>query len=105
MAKPSRSNSTLRGAPRSRSGGGFLLGMFVGLILGLAVALGIAFYLNKTPIPFMNKKPAADKPAEAGKAPAIAGMRVSNLARSTTKNARTLRTRACAVNRRCARVW
>jgi cell division protein FtsN len=74
MAKPSRSNSTLRGAPRSRSGGGFLLGMFVGLILGLAVALGIAFYLNKTPIPFMNKKPAADKPAEAGKAPAIAGM-------------------------------
>jgi len=74
MAKPPRSNSTLRGAPRSKSGGGFLLGMFVGLIIGLATALGIAFYLNKTPIPFMNKKPVADKTAETGKAPGIAGM-------------------------------
>jgi cell division protein FtsN len=70
MAKPSRSTN----APRSKSGGGFLLGMFVGLIVGLAAALGIAFYLNKTPIPFMTKKPAADKPAENGKAPEIAGM-------------------------------
>jgi cell division protein FtsN len=74
MAKPPRSNSTLRGAPRSKSGGGFLLGMFVGLIIGLATALGIAFYLNKTPIPFMAKKPVAEKPAETGKTPGIAGM-------------------------------
>src|SRR6266571_5313613 len=42
---------------RSRSGGGFLLGMFAGLVLGLAMALGIAFYLNKTPIPFITAKP------------------------------------------------
>jgi cell division protein FtsN len=70
MAKPPRSMN----ATRSKSGGGFLLGVFVGLIVGLAVALGIAFYLNKTPIPFMSKKPAAEKPAETGKAPAIAGM-------------------------------
>jgi cell division protein FtsN len=74
MAKPSRSSNASFGAPRSKSGGGFLLGMFVGLIIGLALALGIAFYLNKTPIPFMTKKPAADKPAETGKAPEIAGM-------------------------------
>jgi len=59
-------------ATRSRSGGGFLLGMFAGLVLGLAIALGIAFYLNKTPIPFITAKP---KPAEKdAKAPAIAGM-------------------------------
>ena len=70
MAKPPRSMN----ATRSKSGGGFLLGVFVGLIVGLAVALGIAFYLNKTPIPFMSKKPAAEKPADGGKAPAIAGM-------------------------------
>ncbi len=70
MAKPSRSQN----ASRSKSGGGFLLGMFVGLIVGLATALGIAFYLNKTPIPFMTKKPVADKPAETGKASEIAGM-------------------------------
>ncbi len=70
MAKPSRSTNV----PRSKSGGGFLLGMFVGLIVGLAAALGIALYLNKTPIPFMTKKPAPEKPADAGKAPEIAGM-------------------------------
>ncbi len=74
MAKPSRSSNANHGAPRSKSGGGFLLGMFVGLIVGLVVALGIAFYLNKTPIPFMNKKATGDKPADAGKPPEIAGM-------------------------------
>jgi cell division protein FtsN len=59
-------------ATRGRSGGGFLVGMFAGLVLGLAVALGIAFYLNKTPIPFVSAKA---KPAEKdAKPPAIAGM-------------------------------
>lgn len=74
MAKPSRTSNAKFSAPRNKSGGGFLLGMFVGLILGLAVALGIAFYLNKTPIPFMTKKATPEKPAEDGKAPGIAGM-------------------------------
>ena len=59
-------------ATRGRPGGGFLLGVFVGLVLGLAVALGIAFYLNKTPIPFITAKPrVADKDT---KPPVIAGM-------------------------------
>ena len=59
-------------ATRGRSGGGFLLGVFVGLVLGLAVALGIAFYLNKTPIPFLAAKPrVAEKES---KPPVIAGM-------------------------------
>jgi cell division protein FtsN len=57
---------------RSRSRGGFLLGVFVGLILGLGIAVGVALYLNKTPIPFLSKpaKPAAG-PA---KPPAVAGL-------------------------------
>lgn len=66
-----------RSARPSRSGGGFLLGMFIGLVLGLAIALGVAFYLNKTPLPFIGKgKPAAakDAGAETAKPPAIAGM-------------------------------
>ena len=65
-----------QGAPGAKSGGSFLLGMFVGLIVGLAVALGIAFYLNKTPIPFMSKSKApATKDADAAKTPSqIAGM-------------------------------
>ena len=64
-------------APRGKSGGGFLLGVFVGLIVGLAVALGIALYLNKTPFPFAASKgrPPAAKDGEAAKpAPQIAGM-------------------------------
>ena len=61
---------------RKRSGGGFLLGIFVGLLLGLAVSLGIAFYLNKTPIPFIAQKPKqAEKDGQApAKPPAIAGL-------------------------------
>ena len=59
--------------PRRRSEGGFLLGMFVGVVLGLAVALGIAFYLNKSPMPFQTAKPTkSDK--DGGKPPAIAGL-------------------------------
>ena len=60
-------------ATRGRSGGGFMLGIFVGLMVGLVIALGIAFYLNRTQIPFVSSKPkpAAEKDA---KAPAIAGM-------------------------------
>jgi cell division protein FtsN len=58
----------------SRSRGNFLLGLFVGLLAGLAIALGVAFYLNKTPIPFLGKpKPAATKDAGTD-APKIAGM-------------------------------
>ena len=49
-------------ASRKHSSGGFLFGMFVGVIIGLGVALAVAFYLNKTPIPFISAKPkAADK--------------------------------------------
>ena len=61
---------------RKRSEGGFLLGIFVGVVLGLAVALGIAFYLNKAPMPFLTAKPAKpEKEAQApGKAPPIAGL-------------------------------
>ena len=59
-------------ATRGRSGGGFLLGMFVGVLVGLAVALGIAFYLNKTPMPFLTASK-AKPPEKDGKTP-IAGM-------------------------------
>jgi len=59
---------------RRRSEGGFVLGMSVGVLIGLAVALGIAFYLNKAPMPFLTAKPTkADKDQASGK-PAIAGL-------------------------------
>ena len=74
------SHRVARSVPPSRSGGSFLLGMFVGVIIGLGVALGVAFYLNKTPLPFIDKSKSAaakdgkDASAEPAKQPAIAGM-------------------------------
>ena len=67
--------ATIASRTRRRTAGGFLLGMSVGVLIGLLVALGIAFYLNKTPMPFLTAKPTkADKDQGAGKAPAIAGL-------------------------------
>jgi cell division protein FtsN len=60
---------------RRRSEGNFLAGMGVGVLLGLAVSLGIAFYLNRTPIPFMTAKPKqAEKNGSSAKPSAIAGL-------------------------------
>ena len=59
-------------ATRKRSAGGFLFGLFVGVVIGLGVSLMIAFYLNRSPVPFITAKP---KPAEKdAKAPSIAGL-------------------------------
>jgi len=57
-----------RAAAKRKSSGGTLLGIFIGLILGLAIAVGIAWYMNKTPIPFLSKPKPPEKAAEAGKA-------------------------------------
>jgi len=62
-------------ALRKRSEGNFLAGMGVGVLIGLAVSLAIAFYLNRTPIPFMTAKPKqAEKNGATTKPPAIAGL-------------------------------
>ena len=37
--------------------GGFLMGAVAGLLVGLALALGVALYITKAPIPFINKVP------------------------------------------------
>ena len=44
-----------RAATKKKSSGGTLLGIFIGLILGLCIAVGVAWYMNKTPIPFLTK--------------------------------------------------
>src|SRR5687768_18147035 len=65
----SRNVGTRRG-----SAGGFMVGMFVGLFAGLAVSLAIAFYLNKTPVPFLTSKTRLGEQAVTPKPPAIAGL-------------------------------
>lgn len=58
--------------PARKSGGGMLLGLFLGLVVGVLIAFGIVWYLNKTPLPFQDKTSRADKPAAApgqGKTP------------------------------------
>ena len=62
--------------PPHRTEGNFLAGVGVGVLVGLLVALGIAFYLNRTPIPFMaGKTRPAEKEGTANTKPAaIAGL-------------------------------
>lgn len=51
-------------APQKKSGGGTVLGIFVGLVVGVLIAFGVVWYLNKSPLPFLNKyegAPKADK--------------------------------------------
>src|SRR5262252_1358189 len=82
MARPRYMTAT-----RKSSGGSFLLGIFVGVLIGLAVSLAVAFYLNRTPVPFSIAKPKEEKAAPAGKAP-IAGM-PSSATSTTTASAST----------------
>ena len=58
-------------AGQKKSGGGTLLGMFIGLVVGISIAFGVVWYLNKSPLPFQNKYEGAPK-AENGK-PAAGG--------------------------------
>ena len=52
---------------RKKSGGSTLIGIFIGLILGLCIAVGVAWYMNKTPIPFLTKaKPSEKSSVEPG---------------------------------------
>jgi len=71
-----RTSRTTRTRPRKREEGNFLAGMGVGVLVGLAVSLSIAFYLNRTPLPFMSgaKPKQAGKNGAAPKPPAIAGL-------------------------------
>jgi cell division protein FtsN len=49
--------------------GGTILGFIIGVVVGLAAALGVAVYVTKVPVPFMNKGQtrSADQDAEEAK--------------------------------------
>lgn len=59
--KSSRGAANSR-APQKKSGGGTLLGIFIGLVIGVLIAFGVVWFLNKSPLPFQNKYEGAPKP-------------------------------------------
>lgn len=48
----SRDMKPRKAPPKKKSGGGTLVGMFIGLVLGVGVAAGVVWYMNKSPLPF-----------------------------------------------------
>ena len=42
---------------KKKSAGGTLIGMFIGLVLGVGAAAGVVWYMNKSPLPFVDKSP------------------------------------------------
>ncbi len=53
---------------KKKSGGGTLVGMFIGLVLGVCIAGGVVWYINKAPLPFNDNVMAPRAPAgDAGK--------------------------------------
>ena len=69
--KPWKSRSS---GNRKKSGGGTLIGLFLGLVIGVAAAAGVVWYINKSPTPFADKgqRPPTAIPADGngGSAPA-----------------------------------
>src|SRR5574343_617749 len=47
---------------RKKAAGGTLVGMFIGLVIGVAIAAGVVFYLNKSPLPFVERAQPPAKP-------------------------------------------
>ncbi len=54
---------------RKKSGGGTLVGLFVGIVIGLLCAFGVVLYLQKSPLPFMDKSGHVEPPASSTGAP------------------------------------
>lgn len=55
-----------------RSGGGTLIGIFIGLVIGVLIAAGVVFYLNKAPLPFQEHASARPEPVRGGESPSNA---------------------------------
>ena len=63
MSRDMKPRKSRNAAPKKKSGGGTLIGLFLGLVIGVVAAAGVVWYINKTPMPFSNKaQPAPSAP-------------------------------------------
>lgn len=51
---------------KNTQSGGTLLGIALGLLVGVLLSFGVVWYLNKTPLPFVDKVGKPEPPREAG---------------------------------------
>lgn len=74
MSRDMKPRKTRPSGNRKKSGGGTLIGLFLGLVIGVVAAAGVVWYLNKSPTPFADKgqRPPTAIPADGngGSAPA-----------------------------------
>ncbi len=61
MGRDHRAKRTRREQGRRRSGGGTILGIFIGLILGLGIAAAVFYYISRSPNPFQGQSAVAPK--------------------------------------------
>lgn len=74
----SRNTGNKSAAPR-KSGSPLLTGILVGMVIGVGMAAGLAWYIMKSPSPFVQKEPVIAKPpVEIAKPKAPAGTTVPN---------------------------
>ncbi|MDD4888235.1 MAG: SPOR domain-containing protein [Thiomonas sp.] len=67
MSRPTRNKSDAPG----KKGSPLLTGILLGMVFGVALAAGLAWYLLKSPSPFVNKEQAVRPAAEAAKPAAL----------------------------------
>ncbi len=55
--------------PAGKSGGGTLIGLFIGLVIGMVAVAGVVWYVNKAPLPFTSngQQPKSAAPTAAAK--------------------------------------
>ena len=68
--KPRKPRTTASG--RKKSGGGTLVGLFVGLVIGVLCAAGVILFINKTPAPCVDRSPPPITPVTSATNPQVA---------------------------------